>query len=372
MKKKVDPLTATDPISRALAAYQAQQESANPGPMPSQMESSVTNMARIHPPMNEATSSGPIRHPSTSSAPSMVRPPQYGAHGSCEQSNDSRSTSSAPPPPPYANLYTGRDKDPKRNGKVVQEQENGGGALSGQSRPGNSQPSQDVNSHSSRQSCGFSGWSSGQSLGYSSGFSGVPVSVAADPSQSLGNHCLSSLQVPGPLSTMELARLPSFSNSFPLVCPSSDSNPSSQGYSSMAVSVTLSGLDSLFPSNNVSLAAPLSNMHPMAPLHSRGASNGGETMAMTGPMQQVFECFVSQLPRPEPGAASTAAPATCETQEEEPRKLEVAEYQDELLRAANQAVNDYHLQTPMLTDVDLGDREDMDGAMGLDVDGPVL
>jgi hypothetical protein len=34
MKKKVDPMTANDPISKALAAYQAQQEAMNSGSAP--------------------------------------------------------------------------------------------------------------------------------------------------------------------------------------------------------------------------------------------------------------------------------------------------------------------------------------------------
>lgn len=51
MKKKVDPLTAADPVSRALADYQAQQDSMNSVSVSGQMES-LTNLARGGPPIS--------------------------------------------------------------------------------------------------------------------------------------------------------------------------------------------------------------------------------------------------------------------------------------------------------------------------------
>jgi hypothetical protein len=57
MKKRVDPKKATDPVSKALAAYQAQQDVMNPAGSSLHLESSMNTMGRVDPPASKATTS---------------------------------------------------------------------------------------------------------------------------------------------------------------------------------------------------------------------------------------------------------------------------------------------------------------------------
>lgn len=359
MKKKVDPLTAADPVSRALADYQAQQDSMNSVSVSGQMES-LTNMARGGPTLSEGTtSSGPLRH--VQNTHPTARPPQYGGQASGEMSNDSKSASSGPPHPPYPHSYTNRDKDAKRNGKImpVIKKENLGSGLSGQERPENSHPLQDISSHSLGQSRGFSGWTSGQPLGYNGGYSGAPTLATTTQSHPLTSQALHSLQESGPLSTIELTRIPSFSTSFPLVCPAPSS---SQGYST----TSLSNFSSFYPPNSLSQ----SEVHANASHNSGCAATGGDILAMMGQMLQPFEsredCYLDQNDQEAPTGTDSAASAPGELQQEEVREPEVGEYQDDLFRQANEAVNEYHMQSPMMTVADLADRGGLEGPLDVE------
>jgi hypothetical protein len=55
MKKRVDPEKATDPVSKALAAYQAQQDVMNPAGSSLHLEPSMKTMGRVDPPASKAT-----------------------------------------------------------------------------------------------------------------------------------------------------------------------------------------------------------------------------------------------------------------------------------------------------------------------------
>ncbi len=57
MEKKVDPTTATDRVLKALAQYQAHQDSMNPINSVDQLESSVSMVGKVGLLTNEATSS---------------------------------------------------------------------------------------------------------------------------------------------------------------------------------------------------------------------------------------------------------------------------------------------------------------------------
>jgi hypothetical protein len=57
MKKRVDPEKATDPVSKALAAYQAQQDVMNPAGSSLHLEPSMNTMGRVDPPASKATTS---------------------------------------------------------------------------------------------------------------------------------------------------------------------------------------------------------------------------------------------------------------------------------------------------------------------------
>jgi hypothetical protein len=331
MKKKVDPMTANDPISKALAAYQAQQEAMNSGSAPGQVES-ASNGGRAGTPMSEATtSSGPSRN--HSNAHGMARTSHYGVHASREQSIDSKSDGSAPAP------------HEQRSGSHLQpKKEESESAMSGQSR-------------------GFSGWSSGQGQGYPGGFSGVPPLGPSAPSNNIQDQLLSSIQKSRALSNIELSRIPSFSNSFPLVCPAPE--PSSQAYMSSVMSVPLPNLGSFFASSHMSMAA-LSNMQTMGSLNGRG----GETLAMMGSMQHNFEamreCEYSQGGEAERTGEDPGANVPCGSQHEEAMEQEVSEYRDSLhphYQDGNEAVNDFHVGSPMLTEEDLVDKGDGNGGL---------
>ena len=337
MKKKVDPLTANDPISKALAAYQAQQESMNSGSAPGQVES-ASNGGRAGTPMSEATtSSGPSRH--HSNAHGMARTSHYGVHGSREQSTDSKSDGSAPGP---HEQRSGSHLQPKK-----EEPESG---VSGQSR-------------------GFLGWSSGQAQGYPGAFSGVgPLGTSAQ-SNNIQDQLLSSIQKSRALSNIELTRIPSFSNSFPLVCPAPE--VTSQAYLSSAMSVPLPNLGSFFASNHMSMSA-LSNMQTMSSFNGRGGnSGGGETLAMMGSMQHNFEPMreseYSQAGEAEVGGGEdSGANVPCGSQAGEAMEQEVSEYEDAMhpeYRESNEAANEFQLGSPMLTEADLEDRGDGSGVL---------
>ncbi|KAG0626496.1 hypothetical protein M758_2G131200 [Ceratodon purpureus] len=340
MKKKVDPLTANDPISKALAAYQALQESQNSGSAPGQVES-ASNGGRAGTPMSEATtSSGPSRH--HLNAHGMARTSHYGVHGSREQSIDSKSDGSAPAP---HEQRSGSHLQPKK-----EESESG---MSGQSQG---------------QSRGYPGWSSGQGQGYGGGFPGVgPLGTSAQPSSMQPGELLSSIQKSRALSNIELTRIPSFSNSFPLVCPGPDS--SSQAYLSSAMSVPLPNLGSFFASSHMAMA-PLSNMQTMGSFNGRGVCGGGDTLAMMGSMQVNFEamreCEYSQGGQGEGAGEDSGVNAPCGSQHEEVMEPEVSEYRDALhpnYREGNEAVNEFHVGSPMLTEEDLEDRGDGGGVV---------
>jgi len=57
MKKRVDPEKATDPVSKALAAYQAQQDVMDPAGSSLHLDPSMNTMGRVDPPASKATTS---------------------------------------------------------------------------------------------------------------------------------------------------------------------------------------------------------------------------------------------------------------------------------------------------------------------------
>nr|PNR46570.1 hypothetical protein PHYPA_013689 [Physcomitrium patens] len=340
MKKKVDPLTANDPISKALAVYQAQQEqSMNSGAGAGQADSGSIG-GRPGPPMSEATtSSGPSRH--NSNAHAVGRTSHYG-----EQ--DTKSTGSAPPPPPHFDMYSNRGKDQQRNASHLQ--------------PKKEESQNDPNG----QTQGFSGWSSGQAPMYSGGFSRVPPVGSSSQSNSITNQLVTSMQNKRSLSNAELTRIPSFSNSFSLN-PAPESG--SHSYMSSAMPVPLPNLGSFFASSHMSME-PLSNMQPMTSFSGRMVSSGGETLAMTGSMPSYEQLSRCNLPLSQATEADTAvedsgASVPCESQHEEPMgqaleqamDQELSEFSsDDLLRAASEAVDEFQLQSPMVTEEDLEDK----------------
>ncbi|CAK9879474.1 unnamed protein product [Sphagnum jensenii] len=118
MKKKVDPATATDPVSKALAEYQAHQESMNPINPVGCLDSSMSTVGRAAAPLtNEATTSSiqPIRHirgmPAATGPLSMTtRPLQFGGQYSEAKSCNPASPSSTAYPSLYANHENNLEK----------------------------------------------------------------------------------------------------------------------------------------------------------------------------------------------------------------------------------------------------------------------
>ncbi|CAM6059623.1 unnamed protein product [Sphagnum tenellum] len=118
MKKKVDPATATDPVSKALAEYQAHQESMNPVNPVGCLDSSMSTVGRAAAPLtNEATTSSiqPIRHirgmPAATGPLSMTtRPLQFGGQYSEAKSCNPASPSSTAYPSLYANHENNLEK----------------------------------------------------------------------------------------------------------------------------------------------------------------------------------------------------------------------------------------------------------------------
>ncbi|XP_024395733.1 transcription factor MYB3R-1 isoform X2 [Physcomitrium patens] len=336
MKKKVDPLTANDPISRALAAYQAQQEqSMNSGSGAGQVDSGSIG-GRTGPPMSETTtSSDPSRH--NSNTRGLGRTSHY-----VEQ--DTKSTGSAPPPP-YPDIYPNRGKDQQRNASHLQ-------------------PKKEESDHDLiGQSLGFSGWSSGQLPVYSGGFSGVSLGTSS-LSNSVTEQLVPSVQHKRAMSNIELTRIASFSNSFPRI-PAPES--SSQAYRSSSMSVPLPDLGSLFASSHMPMAAH-NDTQPLSSFNGTGVPPGEETLAMMGSKQNYEPLRRCNLPPSQPSEGDAAfedsgASVRCDSQMAEPMDKamdqDVSEFpSDNLLRDSSEAVNEYQSQSPMLTEEDLEDKGD--------------
>ncbi|CAM6010858.1 unnamed protein product [Sphagnum balticum] len=382
MKKKVDPATATDPVSKALAEYQAHQESMNPINPVGRLDSSMSTLGRGAAPLtNEATTSSiqPIRHirgmPAATGPLSMsTQPLQFGEQYSEAKSHNPASPSSTAYPSLYANHENNLEKISCKvaNANAKKEHSVCEAAVGGHStRPGTSQASRDGSPQSSGQSREYSGWSSSQSLGCSVSYSGVPMSRTLLPSipsqqqQLLPLHCL---QETGPLSTMELPSFPSFS----FVRPASEmmASSSSQGFQNM----TLCVMGSFVPTASVPVTTATNLMQSNDAENHRGVpmTHGGNLAVMMDPNSQSFEwmreCFLSQTPCTQP--VLSVPSAQCDTESEEHTVDGVVGYQDELFMAANQAVINYHLQTPFLAELGLEEDGEMeDGSTGTTMDG---
>ncbi|CAK9232304.1 unnamed protein product [Sphagnum jensenii] len=380
MKKKVDPATATDPVSKALAEYQAHQESMNPINPVGCLDSSMSTVGRAAAPLtNEATTSSiqPIRHirgmPAATGPLSMTtRPLQFGGQYSEAKSCNPASPSSTAYPSLYANHENNLEKISCKVANAKKEHSVCEAAVGGHStRPGTSQASWDGSPRSSGQSQEYSGWSSSQSLGCSVSFSGVPMSRTLLPSipsqqqQLLPLHCP---QETGPLSTMELPSFPSFS----FVRPASEmmASSSSQGFQNM----TLCVMGSFVPTASIPVTTAANLMQSNDAENHRGVpmTHGGNLAVMMDPNSQSFEwmreCFLSQPPGTQP--VLNVPSAQCDTESEEHTVDGVVGYQDEVFMAANQAVVNYHLQTPFLADLGLEEDGEMeDGSTGTTMDG---
>ncbi len=380
MKKKVDPATATDPVSKALAEYQAHQESMNPINPVGRLDSSMSTVGRAATPLtNEATTSSiqPIRHirgmPAATGPPSMTtRPLQFREQYSEAKSCNPASPSSTAYPSLYANHENNLEKISCKVANAKKEHSVCEAAVGGHStRPGTSQASWDGSPQSSGQSREYSGWSSSQSLGCSVSFSGVPMSRTLLPSipsqqqQLLPLHCP---QETGPLSTMELPSFPSFS----FVRPASETmaSSSSQGFQNM----TLCVMGSFVPTASVPVTTAPNLMQSNDAENHRGIpmTHGGNLAVMMDPNSQSFEwmheCFLSQPPCTQP--VLSVPSAQCDTESEEHTVDGVVGYQDGLFMAANQAVINYHLQTPFLAELGMEEDGEMeDGSTGTTMDG---
>jgi myb proto-oncogene protein len=353
MKKKVDPATATDPVSKALAAYQADQDSMNPINSVDQLESSVSMVGKVGLLTNEATTSSQLIRDihAASGTPSMTQPLQFG-----EQYNEAKSANAAPSSTAYCILSANHENDPKKLGKgahMRKEHYSGCEALAVHSGSGTLQQSCDVSPQSSGQSQGYSGWSSNQSLGYSVGFAGVPMSRTLVPSLPSQQLPLGSLPESGLLSTVELPSLPSFS----VVRPALEmASSSSQEFQNRSVPISMCATGSFISTGNV----PVTSSNLMLSndtLSNRCMVTNEGNLTLMDPNMQNFEwmrsCFFSKPPF----AAPVALPSGhCDTEGEE-CSTEVVGYQDEHLKAANQV----NLKTPALA-------PDLDGSMGMILD----
>jgi hypothetical protein len=353
MKKKVDPATATDPVSKALAAYQAHQESMNHITSVDQLESSVSMVGKVGLLTNEATTSSQLIRDihAASGTPSMTQPLQFG-----EQYNEAKSANAAPSSTAYCILSANHENDPKKIGKGahMQKEHSSCEALAVHSGSGTLQQSCDVSPQSSGQSQGYSGWSSNQSLGYSVGFAGVPMSRTLVPSLLSQQLPLGSVPESGLLSTVELPILPSFS----VVRPALEmASSSSQEFQNSSVPISMCATGSFISAGNVPVTSS-NSMPSNDTLSNRSMVTNEGNLTLMDPNMQTFEWMRSCLFSKSPFAAPVALPSGhCDTEAEE-CSIEVVGYQDEHLKAANQAVN---LKMS-------GPAPELDGSMGIALD----
>lgn len=274
MKKRVDPETATDPVSKALAAYQAQQDAIT----------SAGSSMHLEPAMNMTGRVGP----STSKFKTFCQPFE------CFRGMSTN---------PYMTFYDGDGDLPMSKAAVT--------------------------------------------------------AAAAAPLQQSSLHAW--LESGALSTTMDLPRHPSFS----LVSPMS---PSSKGFPSMAIPSPLSTSASFLTSSMP--VAPLDSMDSITPLHGRPAATSGQSVATMDTQQPETKSMmegVTKLLDTNP----TSAAECDDTQGDNPTGNEVVGYQDEVLRAANQAVGDYHPgATYMLMEVELEEEDrDTEGSMGIEMEG---
>jgi myb proto-oncogene protein len=353
MKKRVDPEKATDPVSKALAAYQAQQDVMNPAGSSLHLEPSMNTMGRVDPPASKATTSyqtfGCIQE--MCATPSTNGPLQTG-----EQFYNPISANLAPPLVTYPSLHTKHEKQQK--GDIKLERIFSGGAVPGYSRPC-LQSSLDV-SPMSGCSQRFSGHSSYHSLRYSNGLAGLPMSNAAAPALQFQHSSLRAWVESGPLSTMDLPNHPSFS-------PVGAASPSSQGLPGMTIPVSLSQLGSFFSTSSMSLVS-VNSIHSTAPLNSRPAPTSGLSLAMMDTQPQTFESMKGGLSKQLHIDCKDAE--QCHSQGEELVGKQVLGHQDELSITANKAVSQYNnCETCALTELDLETDRDVDASMESEMGG---